>query len=320
MIVDLLPSEQQQLIEDSIRGVLAARLPVSRLREAASHGAAAERAAWDSLAELGLFGLGVAEARGGLGLGAAEEALAARALGRHLVSPAVLAQMLAPHVADDDGLRDALIAGDVRAAFCNAEGAILQLIDSEEARYGLLLGDGIGLIDLPTITSQIACLDETIAMGRGAGALLGTPRSIEADRASLLFAAYLVGIAQAALDMAVDYASTREQFGQPIGAFQAIKHICADMAVRAAAAESQVFHAAITFAAGVDDRAEVAAARLLAGDAALANAKANLQIHGGMGFTAECDAHLYLKRAHVVSVLGSSRRAEQGRLLAGAIL
>jgi alkylation response protein AidB-like acyl-CoA dehydrogenase len=67
----------------------------------------------------------------------------------------------------------------------------------------------------------------------------------------------------------------------------------------------------------VDDSAEVAAARLLAGDAALANAKANIQIHGGMGFTAECDAHLFLKRAHLVAILGSNRRAEQSRLLTG---
>jgi len=321
MIVDLLPSEEQQLIDDSIRSLLAERLPVSRLRETAAHGAASEREAWTALADLGLFGLGLAEEKGGLGLGAAEEALAARALGRHLVSPSVLAQMLAPHLAPDDDLRAGLVAGAVRAAFCNviAPDAV-QLIDAEGAEKVVLLANGATLADMPATAFRIDCIDETIVIARPEGAFADPPRDGNADRISLLLAAYLVGIGQASLDMAVGYALTREQFGQPIGAFQAIKHMCADMAVRAAAAEAQVFHAAITFQAGVDDSAEIAAARLLAGDAALANAKANLQIHGGMGFTAECDAHLYLKRAQVVSMIGSSRRAEQDRLLAGTIV
>ncbi|MGJ3627928.1 acyl-CoA dehydrogenase family protein [Sphingomonas sp. MMS24-JH45] len=132
---------------------------------------------------------------------------------------------------------------------------------------------------------------------------------------SLLLSAYLTGVAQASTAMAVAYAGTREQFGQPIGAFQAVKHICADMATRAAAAEAQTFFAAATFGRGADDGAEVAAARLLAADAALANAKANIQVHGGMGFTAECDAHLLLKRAHLVARLGSDPAKDRIRLI-----
>jgi alkylation response protein AidB-like acyl-CoA dehydrogenase len=87
------------------------------------------------------------------------------------------------------------------------------------------------------------------------------------------------------------------------------------MATRAAAAEAQTFHTAVIFGNGLNDSAEVAAARMLAGEAALANVRANIQIHGGMGFTAECDAHLLLKRAHLLAALGTSRAAERRRLL-----
>jgi alkylation response protein AidB-like acyl-CoA dehydrogenase len=316
MIVDLHPSEEQQLIEDSVTALLRQKLPVERLRESASHGGAAERAAWQDFADLGLFGLGLAEDLGGVGLGAPEAALAGRALGRHLASPALLAQMIAPHFAEDADLRNLLVAGTRRAAFANLlSPGKAQLIDADDADHLVLLAGGTVLVPAPSDPEPVAGLDETLAFAHAAVAATASIRGPAALRVSLLLAAYLTGLAEAAQAMAVDYAKTREQFGQPIGAFQAIKHSCADMAVRSAAAAAQVFSAAITLGRGRDDEAEVAAARLLAADAALANAKANLQIHGGMGFTAECDAHLFLKRAQVIAMLGSSRRAEQTRLL-----
>ena len=317
MIVDLLPSEEQQLIDDSVRGLLAERLPVERLREAASHHGRAERGAWDDFAGLGLFGTGIPEAQGGLGLGAAEECLVVRALGRNLVSLSVVAQIAAPHLATDDRLRAGLIAGTTRAAFANRiDASQAHAIDAEGADRLVLLDEGARLIAAPPLAPAAACIDETVALAHAEPGAPEPGRDMGADRISLLLAAYLTGIAQAALDMAVAYAGTREQFGQLIGAFQAIKHGCADMAVRAAAAEAQTLHAAVGMGAGLDDRAEIACARLLATDAALRNATANIQVHGAMGFTAECDAHLYLKRARLIAVLGSNRQVEQDRLLA----
>ena len=321
MIVDLTPTEDQRMIEGSVRAFLAGRLPVERLRDPANQGGAAEAEAWDELVGLGLFGLGLAEARGGLGLGLAEEALVARALGLHLVSPSVLAQIIAPHLAEDDGLRAALIAGGTRAAFANRiDERSGHLVDGEGAAYAVLLAGGITIAAIDTLgrTEPVDAIDGTVRIRRTAASLPIVPRAAQADRAALLLAAYLTGIAQATRDMAVAYAATREQFGQPIGAFQAIKHMCADMATRAAAAEAQTFHAAVTFGRGFDDAAEAAAAVLLAETAALTNAKANIQIHGGMGFTAECDAHLFLKRAHLMASLPGTRRLHQRRLLGTA--
>ncbi|MGP3949327.1 acyl-CoA dehydrogenase family protein [Streptomyces sp. 7N604] len=112
--------------------------------------------------------------------------------------------------------------------------------------------------------------------------------------AALLTAAQQLGSASRTVEMAVQYAGEREQFGQPIGAFQAVKHLCAQMLVRAEIARSAVYAAAVTGVAY-----DTAAAKLLADEAAVRNARDCLQVHGGMGFTWEADVHLHLKRAWV---------------------
>jgi alkylation response protein AidB-like acyl-CoA dehydrogenase len=320
MIVDLEPTEDQTLIVESVAGLLADRLPVSRLREATARGGATERAIWDDLAGLGLFGLGLPDEKGGIGYGLPEEVLVARALGMHLVSLGVLAQMVAAHLATD-AQRDAVTSGATRAAFATTTlSGALHRIDGEGATLVVVVGPGgVALASADEFEWQpMSAMDETITLDIATTTSVSPQASPGAQRVALLLAAYQAGVGQAATDMAVDYAKTREQFGQPIGAFQAIKHMCADMAVRAAAADAQTRYAAVTLGQGNDDDREIAAARLLASDAALANAKANVQIHGGMGFTAECDAHLFLKRAHLLASLGSSRRAEERRLMADA--
>ncbi|HEX7355727.1 MAG TPA: acyl-CoA dehydrogenase family protein [Mycobacteriales bacterium] len=118
------------------------------------------------------------------------------------------------------------------------------------------------------------------------------------DRASILLGADMVGGAQACLDASVAYAREREQFGRPIGSFQAVKHLCAEMLVQIEAARSAVRYASFA----LDERpAEVPAlaclVKALAGEAYLRAAGDNVQIHGGIGFTWEHPAHLYLKRA-----------------------
>ncbi|WP_281181501.1 acyl-CoA dehydrogenase family protein, partial [Streptomyces aurantiacus] len=110
--------------------------------------------------------------------------------------------------------------------------------------------------------------------------------------AALLTAAEQLGSAARTCDLAVQHARTREQFGQPIGAFQAVKHLCSEMLVRVEVARAAVYAAAVTA-----DPLDIAAARLLADEAAQLGARDCLQVHGGMGFTWESDVHLHLKRA-----------------------
>jgi len=139
-------------------------------------------------------------------------------------------------------------------------------------------------------------------------------------RANLLICSQLGGIAEAARDGAVAYAKTRQQFGQPIGAFQAVKHECADMAVRCEIVYAQTFFAGLIEGGGlIESEFQSAVAGRLAYDAAMKNARANIQIHGGVGFTAECDAHHYLKRVHLLGQLGGGFRGLRRRLLIDAI-
>ncbi|MGX8277468.1 acyl-CoA dehydrogenase family protein [Streptomyces sp. PBSH9] len=113
-----------------------------------------------------------------------------------------------------------------------------------------------------------------------------------ASRPRLLTAAEQLGSAARTTEAAVQHAGSREQFGSPIGSFQAVKHLCADMFARTEPAPAAVCAAAVT-----GDPVETAAAKLLADEAAVRDARDCLQIHGGMGFTWEADVHLHLKRA-----------------------
>jgi alkylation response protein AidB-like acyl-CoA dehydrogenase len=131
---------------------------------------------------------------------------------------------------------------------------------------------------------------------------------------SLALAADQVGVAERCLNQATEYARTRQQFGRPIGSFQAIKHRCADMLVRAHTARTLLRYAAWVSVHGQQAEAErlVAAAMLHADDAAVRNAADNIQIHGGIGFTWEHDAHLAFKRAHATrQMFGGPNRSRR---------
>jgi alkylation response protein AidB-like acyl-CoA dehydrogenase len=124
-------------------------------------------------------------------------------------------------------------------------------------------------------------------------------------RANLLTAAMLTGAAEGALHDSVEFVKTRHQFGQPLGAFQAVKHRCADMAARAAAAWClTVFATLLQQQADPHAAFQIAAAKMIATDAAVRNAAADIQNFGGMGFTGEQNPHLFLKRAHLLDRIG----------------
>jgi alkylation response protein AidB-like acyl-CoA dehydrogenase len=162
--------------------------------------------------------------------------------------------------------------------------------------------DGLTRTALPTLdqTRKLARLEFASVTGR----LIGAPGDASAilartlDVAAIAQAAEQLGGAQRALDMAVGYAKVRHQFGRPIGSFQAIKHRCADLLLEVESLRSAVTYAA---AAVAEDSGEVpvvaALAKAYASDVYFHVAAENIQIHGGIGFTWEHDAHLYFKRA-----------------------
>ena len=135
----------------------------------------------------------------------------------------------------------------------------------------------------------------------------------------MLVAAVLVGVAEAARDDAVSYVKDRFQFGKPIGVFQAVKHPCADMAVACEAAWFQTTMAAIAMRDGLPDASfQAAAAKAVATRSAIRGAESDVQIHGGYGFTAEYDPHLFVKRAHVLDRLAGDTSRQLADVLAGS--
>jgi alkylation response protein AidB-like acyl-CoA dehydrogenase len=183
------------------------------------------------------------------------------------------------------------------------EGLSLFLVDPRAA--GVTLKPMVG-IDLTTRWSEMR-LDKVAV---GADAILGRPGAagpvLESllRRAAVMSSAEMLGAARRCLDMSVEYAKVREQFGQPIGSYQAIRHRCAEMLLEAENAHAAVYYAAWALSAGADDAAIASsvcksyvneAARKVCGDA--------IQVHGGIGFTWEYDLHLYMKRAKALEPL-----------------
>lgn len=334
--MDLLPSDDQTQIVDTIKNFLNGEAPVDRLREYGAIGNP-DGAIWPKLGELGFLGLGLAEEHGGVGLSATEEMLVFREFGYHILSIGIFGLVLGARVAalaGDEAVRDALLTGTVKVGVANARGAAAgnapdaqdyHLFEAKDAEWVLLVReDGVGLHargDFADI-EEVHSTDSVLTLER-ARLTVDKPRlwvPTEQDnirsRALMLLGAYSVGLGEGARDMAVEYAKVREQFGKPIGSFQAIKHICADMAMRSEAALCQASFASLVMADGSPDTDfHAVASKIVGTDVAVKNAAANIQVHGAFGFTAEANAHHYLKRSHVADLLWGSLREQRERIL-----
>lgn len=295
--VDFQPTEEQRDLRAGVRDLLAGRYGREALRASVDAGGAVDRGLWRELGEAGFFALRLPEAAGGVGLGLPEAALVFEEAGRALLPGPLVATHLAAGV-----VPGAAEGAAVVTAFDLGSGLVTYLGDADAV---------LGASELPS-GSPVRSADPVTPLWRVAQ----PPGDVSSygETGALLTAALQLGSALRTVELAVRYAGEREQFGQPIGAFQAVKHLCAEMLVRAEVARTAVYAAAVTAEGGAAGTAgatgEIAAAKLLADEAAVRNARDCLQVHGGMGFTWEADVHLHLKRAWV--------RAEQWRTAAEA--
>jgi alkylation response protein AidB-like acyl-CoA dehydrogenase len=306
------PSPDQLALASTIEESFLPLLPLSRLHASPTE----DGRTWSSLDEIGIFGITAGEEIGGSGLGAVEEALIAMALGRQLAAPSVLATMGAAHAAPTPGAAG-LKGRRVAAGLQRGDRTV---VVEDRAASLVLVRAPSGAAVYATASVASRPLDRRLWLADLIECdLLGEPVARFDDarllRLRLLDAAALAGIAKAALDMGVSYAGTREQFGRPIGSFQAIKHHCANMAISASCARDQVSFAAVA----VDDQRTDAALQVecavwVAGSAALDNAGKNIQIHGGIGFSDEADPHLLLKRAQLLITLAGGLEAANRRI------
>lgn len=285
---------------------------------------------WRELADLGWLGLHVDERYGGSGFGLPELVVVIDELGRAVapgpfVPTVVVSAVLAAAGAEEQkarwlpGLIDGTLSGAVGFG-----GNVTVAGGAVSGDAGVVLGAGLADVLL------LAAGDDVVLVERGAdGVSVEVPGNLDRSRRSgrvnltgaaadvlpgaretalayarTLFAAEAVGGASDCVDTAVEYAKVREQFGRTIATFQAVKHHCANMLVASESAVATVWDAARAAREGGDQfRLIAAAAAALAFGAYVRNAELNIQVHGGIGFTWEHDAHLHLRRALTVQAL-----------------
>ncbi|TDF47178.1 acyl-CoA dehydrogenase [Streptomyces sp. WAC05374] len=263
--------DDRRALRRGVRELLRGRFGRDALREAVDTGTL-DRALWRELGAAGFFALRLPEEDGGAGLGLPEAVLAFEEAGRALLpGPLVTTHLAAGHV-------EGAAEGDV--VVTAVDGTLVEWLDAADTVRG---GGAEG-------ARPVRSLDPLTPLHRvpGGGAVAAGPEAV------LLTAAEQLGSAGRTTEMAARYAREREQFGRPIGAFQAVAHLCAGMLERTELARVAVYAAAVT-----RDPVDVAAAKLLADEAAVRGARDCLQVYGGMGFTWEAEVHLHLKRAWV---------------------
>ena len=277
------------------------------------------------LGDMGWSALALPEEAGGSGLSAIEFALFFREVGRQCGPVDMMAQCLAAITVSDASLQSEITSGAVGVALAVNDGAALRLFGSRDAKYALLVDRDAAKLTLLGDASTVSrpSLDPSNSM-RIISAATSSVASHSGDfvwqMGQLATAAQLVGLAEAALDQIVEYAKVRETFGKKIGSWQAVRHPCADMAVRLEAARSQLWFAATAMKESRRDAGvHLDAAKHLANLAAVANTDTNIQLHGGIGVTDEHHAHLYMKHALVLIKMFGARRDLLGRLLHGSV-
>lgn len=299
--MDFWPTDDQQALADAVAAFAADRFDPAATALAEENGDVVDPQRWQELAGLGVFSL-LDD-----GMGMREAALVFEQLGAGLVPGPLAATWVAA------GLVDGAADGSVPVTLYEPGGpaGIVEYTDTAP-RCLIFAGDDLWVV--PTAALNPTPIERPLDAGAPVAAVatdadpvaLGGERLARGEDAAwrwwagvVLTSALALGVADGAGRLATAYAKEREQFGRPIGAFQAVKHLCADMLVHTEVARSAVYAAACALDDASDDTVAVAAAtaKVVAGEAAIANGRAGIQVHGGMGFTWEVHAQRYWKRA-----------------------
>ena len=331
-------TEEHRALAETVTSLLAKHKSRTAARSLLEAGAYTLPVFWAELGGLGLLGLHVPEDRGGSGFGLAETLVVAEQLGRQLapgpfaptvITSAVLAaggpddlqKRLLPGLADGSLIGAAALGGEVTVAGGTATGQAGVVISGHLADV-LLVPAGGDVLVIETsaggVTAEVpANVDPSrpaarVSLDAAPVTVLPGARGLLASTARAVLAAEAAGIASEVTGQAAEYAKIRQQFGRPIATFQAVKHHCANMLVAAELATAAAWDAGRAGTDGGDQFSFTAAmAATLAVPAAVSNASLNMQVHGGIGFTWEHDAHLYLRRAAAIAAVVDTEQSAE---------
>ena len=329
-------TEEHRALAKTVAGLLTKHQSRAAARSLLEAETEARPAFWTELSGLGLLGLHISEEHGGSGFGLPETLVVAEQMGRYLapgpfvptvVTSAVLAvagpgdlqKRLLPGLADGSVIGAVALGGEVRHADGAATGEAGVVISGHLADVLLVpAGDDVLVIEKSAggVQAEVpANLDRSrpaarVSLDAAPATVLPGARRLLTDVARAVLAAEAAGIASETTEQAAGYAKVRQQFGRPIATFQAVKHHCANMLVAAELAAAATWDAGRAGIGGGDQLSYTAAiAAALAVPAAVSNASLNIQVHGGIGFTWEHDAHLYLRRAAAIAAVADTEQA-----------
>jgi alkylation response protein AidB-like acyl-CoA dehydrogenase len=330
-------SESQQILKDTARKFFAGESPIAAVRKAMETETAHDAALWTKLAEQGFTGIITPEEYGGMGLGKVELVLLMEEAGYALLpGPFFSTVALAGSVIDACGMPEQkkkylgrIAAGQARATLALVEaagswdpdglkisaaggklnGTKLFVTDAAVADFIVVVASGdifvvdgkapglhIELMKGMDLARKIYAVEFKNTPAEKLGDSSGLAGALNVATAALC--AEMTGGMQRTLELTVAYAKTRKQFGKPIGIFQAVQHLCADMYLETESSRSATYYAAWALEENIPDAAAaVSVAKIYASDASRNVGNHGIQVHGGMGFTWENDIHLYYRRA-----------------------
>ena len=312
--MDFRLNSDQQALQSAARDFLRKEVPSTVVREAFEGPDGDAPELYKKMAELGWLGITVPESLGGLGMTVIEQAVVCEQLGYvnapspYFTNACVAIPLLVALEASD--LLEAALSGSLRVALIGHEPEFVR--DGQLADGYIVLGAerAVWYDRSEASVEPQPSIDGTRRFARvsvkGSGRDLGPASAVEKvqEDATAALCAEMVGGMQWALDTTVQYVKDREAFGRPIGVFQAVQHKCADMLVHTETSRSAAYYAAYALANGLPDALfAVSVAKAYCSDAAHAVTGECIQLHGGIGFTWEHDAHLYFKRATTNRVL-----------------
>lgn len=347
-------SDEQKMLAEQARGLLAERSPYDHLRALIDKQAEWDESLWRELGEMGFLGVAIPEEHGGLGMSALDQGVIAQELGRCNAAVPFFSSIVlcadAIRLAGSDAQKalwlPKLSSGEVIGTFAYSEGpgpcfatgvafeqGKLNGIKTPVADAGIaqiavvLVAGGFALVELDQTgvsRTKLDSFDQLRAHYRiefkdaVAEALPGTDKlAALLDRAAVQAAFEGTGAAEVCLNMARDYALDRKMFGRSLASFQAIKHKLADLAVEVELARSNAYFGAWAADESPDDLASAAAcARLTALTAFETGARENLQVHGGIGYTQEANCHFYYRRERTLALALGSTDYWAARLIA----
>jgi alkylation response protein AidB-like acyl-CoA dehydrogenase len=321
-------TDDQQAIKRTANELLAARFKPERVRELAEAGDY-DDAAWKEMCELGWAGIFIDEQHGGQGLGIVELVILMEELGYALAPVPFLSNAaagLALQVAGSDEQKErwlpGIASGEARGTVGVLKDGEARLVpDADSAEVIVLIAPGGATQVVERSAADVEpfeTMDRTRAFARvhaDGGEPLAGDHLAAADRIVTALSAETVGVAQKAMEMAVEYARERKQFGRPIGSYQAVSHRCAQMLLEVEGSRSGAYYAAWCADAEPESLpAAASGAKAYSSDAGWRVCTSSLQVHGGIGFTWEHDLHFFLKRAKVNGMLYGSAREHRDRV------